>query len=159
MSEMAGMAFYVLPGPADAANPAWRIRHADETVHAMSAFFIAPHGEPVPGADGTYEVRAPAPSSVDMVRQMLTEHEGLIIAREAPLTGNPLADLLVTEEDPSSRTGIEPGYRWFGDEYKAVFRVYVDGHQVGMWTKQRHARSDLRYHLRQARRTARGVRR
>jgi hypothetical protein len=155
MSEMAGMAFYVLPGPADAANPAWRIRHADETVHAMGAFFIAPHGEPVPGADGTYEVRAPAPSSLDMVRQMLTEHEGLIIAREAPLTGNPLADLLVTEEDPRSRTGIVPSYGWSGDEYKAVFRVYVDGNLVGTWTKECWARRDFRYHPRQARRAAR----
>jgi hypothetical protein len=70
------------------------MRHADETVQVVGAFFKAPHGEPVPEPDGTYEVRAPAPSSVPLVRQMLTEHEGLIIVREEPLSGT-VADVIV----------------------------------------------------------------
>ena len=97
MSETAGMAFYVVAHPEDGADEAWRMRHADGTVNVMSAFFKAPHGAPVQEPDGTYEVRAPAPSSVSIVRQMLTEHEGLVIVREEPLTGT-FTDLLTTEE-------------------------------------------------------------
>lgn len=68
-------------------NEAGRVKHADETVNAAGACFTAPHGVPVPEPDGTYEVRALAPSSVSIVRRMLTEHEGLIIVREEPLAG------------------------------------------------------------------------
>lgn len=53
-----------------------------------------------------------------------------------------------------STTGIVPGYAWFGEEYKPVWRVFIDGHQVGIWTKQRWARQDFRRHLREARRAA-----
>lgn len=48
-------------------------------------------------------------------------------------------------------TGIEPGYGWFGEEYKQVWRVFVNGNQVGIWTKPRWAAQDLRRHLRAAR--------
>lgn len=90
-----GTVFYVRI-PATERNPAWRVKHADETVNVMSAFFKAPHGTPVAEPDGTYEVRAPAPSSVSLVRRMLTEHEGLEIVREEPLAGD-FTDLLITE--------------------------------------------------------------
>ena len=107
MTDTAGVAFYVVAHPEDGADEAWRMRHADETVNVMSAFFKAPHGEPVQEPDGTYEVRAPAPSSVSIVRQMLTEHEGLVIVREEPLTGT-FTDLLTTEEQRKGKdmTGI-----------------------------------------------------
>ncbi len=59
----------------------------------------------------------------------------------------------------SSRTGVEPGYGWFGGEYKPVWRVYVNGHQVGVWTKSQWARRDLREKLRAARHAARKARR
>lgn len=94
MNESTGTAFYVrVPAGQD---EAWRVKHADATVNVVSAFFLAPHGTPVPGPDGIYEVRAPAPSSVSIVRRMLTEHEGLIIVREESLAGN-VTDLLTSE--------------------------------------------------------------
>jgi hypothetical protein len=47
---------------------------------------------------------------------------------------------------------IVPSCGWFGDEYTQVWRVVVNGHQVGIWTKPRWARRDLRWHLRHAQR-------
>lgn len=94
MSESTGTAFYVrVPAGQDVA---WRVKHADATVHVASAFFLAPHGTPEPEPDGTYEVRAPAASSVSIVRRMLAEHEGLIIVREEPLAGD-ITDFLTSE--------------------------------------------------------------
>lgn len=93
-------AFYVIPAPHEASSPertAWRMRHADATVNIAGAFFKAPHGEPVPEPDGTYEVRLLAPSNKAVVREMLTEHEGLTIVREEPLSDT-IADFLTTEE-------------------------------------------------------------
>lgn len=58
------------------------LSHADETVNIAGAFFTSPDGKYVAQADGTYEVRALAPSNTDTVRSMLTDHEGLIIERE-----------------------------------------------------------------------------
>lgn len=101
----AGTRFYVrVP---EGQDEAWRVKHADETVNVVSAFFTAPHGIPVPQPDGTYEVRALAPSTVSIVRRMLTEHEGLMIVREEPLAGN-LSDLLVTER-PADRASTGAG--------------------------------------------------
>ena len=51
-------------------------------------------------------------------------------------------------------TGIESSYGWFGNDYKAVWRVFIDGRQVGIWTKPRWARRDLRRKLREAQRAA-----
>jgi hypothetical protein len=47
---------------------------------------------------------------------------------------------------------IVPSCGWFGGEYTQVWRVVVDGHRAGIWTKPRWARRDLRWHLRHARR-------
>jgi hypothetical protein len=60
----------------------WRLRHADETIQVAGAFFTGGPGDIQPLPDGTYEVRAPSPGSVGIVREMLTDHEGLIIVRE-----------------------------------------------------------------------------
>jgi hypothetical protein len=78
-------------------NETWRVAHADATVNVAGAYFTAPHGTPVAEPDGTYAVRAIVSSNVDTVRGMLTEHEGLIIVREEPLTGG-LSDFLSVEE-------------------------------------------------------------
>jgi hypothetical protein len=47
---------------------------------------------------------------------------------------------------------IEPGYGWFGQEYRAVWRVYIDGRLHGVMSSPRRARRSLRHGLRQARR-------
>lgn len=74
--------FYVRV-PENEPNPIWRVQHADETVNIAGGFFQCPPGVGyVQEPDGTFEVRALAPSCVDTVRTMLTEHEGLIIERE-----------------------------------------------------------------------------
>lgn len=67
----------------DGQDAAWRVKHADETVNVAGGVFLGGPGSIRPAPDGTYEVRALADSTVDIVRQMLTDHEGLIIEREA----------------------------------------------------------------------------
>jgi hypothetical protein len=47
---------------------------------------------------------------------------------------------------------IEPGYGWFGTEYRQVWRVYIGGRQNGWWPSPRAARRELRRQLRQIRR-------
>lgn len=49
---------------------------------------------------------------------------------------------------------VVPSYGWFGEQYRQVWRVIVNGREVGLWSKPRWARQDLRYHLRRARRGA-----
>jgi hypothetical protein len=60
----------------------WRLKHADETVQVAGGIFVGGPNDIQPQPDGTYEVRALASSLTGTVRQMLTEHEGLIILRE-----------------------------------------------------------------------------
>lgn len=74
--------FYVRV-PEHEVDPMWRVKHADETVNVAGGFFVCPPGIGyVQEPDGTFEVRALAPSFVETVRSMLTEHEGLTIERE-----------------------------------------------------------------------------
>jgi hypothetical protein len=74
--------FYVRV-PEHEINPMRRVKHADETVAIAGGFFICPPGVGyIQEPDGTFEVRALAPSYVETVRSMLTEHEGLTIERE-----------------------------------------------------------------------------
>ena len=38
---------------------------------------------------------------------------------------------MATTGETDGNTGIVPGYGWFGTEYKPVWRVFIDGRQVG----------------------------
>lgn len=73
--------FYVRV-PEDDPNPAWRVKHADETVQTFGAFFKCPRGIYVAELDGTYEVRYLGSSMASTVRRVLTDHEGLIVVSE-----------------------------------------------------------------------------
>lgn len=82
MSVEAPTTYFYVRVPSDDPDPMWRVKHADETVQTVGAFFVMPQGVATPESDGTYEVRALAPSTVNVVRGMLTTHEGLTIERE-----------------------------------------------------------------------------
>ena len=74
------------------------LARADGTVQIAGGFFTAPGGKYVPQEDGTYEVQALAPSYTQMVRELLVEHEGLVIDHEQVRRADP-AVLLVEIND------------------------------------------------------------
>lgn len=85
------MVFTVQVAPHETENPAWRIGHAGETISLVYAYFMTDaSGEPVRSNDGTFEVHAPSWSTLDTLRQMLEEHEGLTIVGEREEPGNGL---------------------------------------------------------------------
>lgn len=95
--------FYVRVPEEMAHDTDWRLRHADETVQVAGAHFT--QAPPAPGSserryltveDGCYEVRALSRSNTEFVRQMLTQHEGLIIDREGQHPAD-LSAFLITE--------------------------------------------------------------
>lgn len=81
----------VAVAPHEAGDPGWRVRHANETIQTVVlAYFAADSkGEPIQAEDGTFEVHAVSWDTLDTLRTILTDHEGLRIVseREAPGTG------------------------------------------------------------------------
>ncbi|MFG1857556.1 hypothetical protein ACGFJT_37380 [Actinomadura geliboluensis] len=75
--------------PHEADDPAWRIRHAGETIAIVLAYFETDqNGSPVQADDGTFAVHATSRTTLDTLRQMLTDHEGLTIVTEEQAPGN-----------------------------------------------------------------------
>uniref|UniRef100_UPI003F4948D2 hypothetical protein n=1 Tax=Streptosporangium sp. CA-235898 TaxID=3240073 RepID=UPI003F4948D2 len=71
------------------ADPTWRVRHPAETIGIVHAYFTSDAtGAPLRAADGTYEVHAPSRSTLDTLRQMLVQHEGLTIVSEMEAPGH-----------------------------------------------------------------------
>lgn len=82
--------FTVRPAPheQDRDRSAWRARHAAETVGFLYAWFeTAGTSAPLVTSAGTYRVHVPAPGTVDRVREMLADHEGMTIVSEASEPG------------------------------------------------------------------------
>lgn len=74
----------------DPAATAWRIRHANETIQAVTLAYFGPGGgaDPAQADDGTFEVHAVSRDTLPTLRQILTEHEGLTIVAEDEAPGD-----------------------------------------------------------------------
>lgn len=79
----------VRPGADDAADPAWRVAHANETIqHVTMAYFEAnADGTPWQADDGTFRVHAVSRGTLDALRDILTQHELFEIVSEAEEPG------------------------------------------------------------------------
>lgn len=81
--------FVVRVADHEAADPSWRVRHAAETIGIVYAYFTSDASStPIRSQDGTFEVHAPSRSTLDTLRQMLVDHEGLTIISEDEVPGN-----------------------------------------------------------------------
>jgi hypothetical protein len=74
----------------EAADPAWRVQHADETISTtvLAYFERRSDGTPVQNPDGTFTVHAPSRDTLDTLRGILTGHEGMTIVSEDEAPGN-----------------------------------------------------------------------
>jgi hypothetical protein len=72
----------------EAADPEWRVRRAAERIGIVRAYFNSnAAGTPIRAAGGTFEVHAPSRTTLDALRQMLVQHEGLTIVSEGEAPG------------------------------------------------------------------------
>ena len=72
------------------------MRHADPTVRIAGGYITSVGGTYLQASDGTFEIRALAPSLTNKVRSMITDHEGLIIdieTQHAPGIANLLTEI------------------------------------------------------------------
>ncbi|MBO2461613.1 hypothetical protein [Actinomadura violacea] len=79
----------VRTGEHDAADPAWRVAHANETIqHVTLAYFEGnADGTPRQADDGTFRVHAVARGTLDALRDILTRHELFEIVAETEEAG------------------------------------------------------------------------
>jgi hypothetical protein len=72
----------------DPERTAWRVRHAAGTFAIVGAWFATGEdGKPDQDAGGTFEIHAPSRTTLDTLRQMITDHEGMIIVSEDEAPG------------------------------------------------------------------------
>lgn len=95
--------FTVRPPEHEASDPArsrWRAIHAHQTVEVVGAWFDHDNttGYIAQAADGSFLVHAPLTSTLATVRQMLTEHEGMVIVAESEAPGLGILPLRSTGE-------------------------------------------------------------
>jgi hypothetical protein len=79
------------PHEQSAQRAAWRVKHAAETITLVWAWFTCDIlRTPIQAPDGTFEIHAPSRSTLDFLRELITEHEGMIIVAEDEAPGEGL---------------------------------------------------------------------
>ncbi len=84
--------FTLAVAPHEQASPYWRLRHAAETFSVVCAWFE----EGAPSA-GPYRLHAPSRTTLDTLRTMITEHEGMVIVSETNEAGLGIHDSLARD--------------------------------------------------------------
>lgn len=73
-----------------ASRTLWRIQHADDTISTvvLAYFERDADGTFAQDPDGTFIVHAPSGGTLDTLREILTQHEGMTIVSEDDAPGN-----------------------------------------------------------------------